>query len=148
MSYLQGKLRELKLKETWGAWESHIRETWAKKMKVASSLAQQRQIGRSCAIILFKNCSYTKPDTWRFAQPQTVQWNTTCIFLSDEIFTNQFFLHVLINFSNNHVCERVLPGCDRLQSRWEQAEGDKCRLQFPHQGVRHQEGKVHIILDD
>ena len=38
MSYLQGKLRELKLKETWGAWESHIRETWAKKMKVASSL--------------------------------------------------------------------------------------------------------------
>ena len=69
-------------------------------------------------------------------------------FLSDEISFNQFFMHVLINFSNNHVCERVLPGCDQLQSRREQAEGDKRRLKFPHQGVRHQEGKVHIILAD
>ena len=65
-------------------------------------------------------------------------------FLSDEVSINQFFLHVLINFSINHVCEGVLPGHDGLQCRREQAEGDKRRLQFPHQGVRHQEGKVHI----
>ena len=69
-------------------------------------------------------------------------------FLSDEIFFNQFFLHVLINFSNNHVCEGALPGHDGLQGHREQAKGDQHGLQLSHQGVRHQEGKVHIILAD
>ena len=56
---------------------------------------------------------------------------------------DQFFLHI----SNNHVgnSEGVSPGGDGPQVGGGQAQGEQQGVRISHQGVRHKEGKVHIV---